>query len=287
MSECPLCKSQTNRPFARLESFGYPLSYLQCKNCGFVFQDPDSTQAFDPSFYTETYRKIYQASAEPTAKDLRQQELRAADKLAFLKAEGLNPSRILDIGASSGLLLATLRDGLNAQVLGVEPGDAYRAAAAERGIEMKASVEDLLASRPERFDLVTLMHVLEHLPQPRASLAQILDELLNPQGYILVEVPNFYAHDSYELAHLACYTPSHLRQMLEQAGFEVLEERQHGWPRSKTLPLYLEVLARPASARQKEPVRAEQAVALKRRLGLLRRKIMQRILPRKTWLPLE
>lgn len=287
MSTCPLCQAEAAREFTRVESFGYPLSYLQCGHCGFIFQDPEKTEAANPSFYAETYRKIYQASPEPTAKDLRQQELRASDQLDFLQAQGIKPKRVLDIGASSGLLLAKLREGLRAEVAGVEPGDAYRAMAQARGISVSPSIEALIASKRERFDLVSLMHVLEHLPDPLGSLRQIREELLSPDGFLLVEVPNFYAHDAYELAHLACYTPHSLRQMLRRAGFEVLVARRHGWPRSRTLPLYLGILAKPAPGAEATAVQAENGVGLKRSWGMLKRKILTRIMPAKTWLPLE
>jgi 2-polyprenyl-3-methyl-5-hydroxy-6-metoxy-1,4-benzoquinol methylase len=144
---------------------------------------------------------------------------------------------ILDIGASSGMLLETMKQEFGAIVTGVEPGDAYRALAEGKGIRMYPSIEALAATQPQHFELVTLMHVLEHLEQPLQVLKQIKEELLSKDGLLLVEVPNFYAHDSYELAHLSCFTRHTLLELLRQAGFELVAFRQHGMPRSEILPL--------------------------------------------------
>lgn len=286
---CPLCGSQHKRLLKEIDSFGYPLRYYLCGNCGFVFQNAAESQAADPAFYQEAYRKIYQATEEPTAKDLRQQSLRANNQLEFIQPRGVcRVQRILDIGASSGTLLATLKKAFNADAFGVEPGNAYRELAQQKGLEMYASVDQLLKTKPEKFDLISMMHVLEHLEDPLAMLNQIRTSLLDPQGFLLLEVPNFFTHNSYELAHLSCFTEHTLRQLLLKAGFEIWSLRKHGYPRSQTLPLYITVLARPIEeAPENYAVAAEHGVAFKRFFGVLRRKIFTKLIPAKTWLPLE
>lgn len=286
---CPLCQSTDNRVFEKPESFGFPLTYYLCHACGFVFQDASTAKAADPSFYEETYRKIYQTTEEPTAKDLRQQRLRAEHLVSFLRANRADhPRRVLDIGASSGLLLETFRDALKTEVVGVEPGKAYRALAEAKGIGMFESVEALRASHPERFSLVSLVHVLEHLEDPVGVLRQIKADLLHHEGWLLLEVPNFYTHDSYELAHLACFTTHTLSETIRKAGFKLVTTKIHGWPRSETLGLYITLLAKPDPlAKADYQVVPEKHVALKRQLGMLKRKVQTKLNPAKAWLPLE
>lgn len=285
---CPLCRRDRIEIFEKVESFGYPIQYLICQDCGFVFQNSETSQAADPDFYQQTYRRIYQACEEPTPKDLYQQTQRALNEAEWLKSLNFNHfANILDIGASSGLLLETFAREFGAKVVGVEPGDAYRALAEARGIPMASSIENLISSNATRFDLVTLMHVLEHLENPIQVLSQIREDLLGENGLLFVEVPNFYAHDSYELAHLSCFTEHTLGEMLRRAGFEPVASRKHGMPRSKTLPLYLTVLARPTSIGAQESPRPETAVRLKRKLGMLKRKVLTRLNPSQAWLPVE
>ncbi len=283
--QCLLCGSEKTKKYQIVESFGHPVSYYLCRNCGFVFQNEAETIASDAEFYEEQYRKLYQSSEEPTAKDLRQQTKRAFEQSRFLRSVHFSPKNILDIGASSGLLLDTLRQEFGAEVTGVEPGNAYRALAESRDIPMFSSIESLCETNHKRFDLVTMMHVLEHLPEPLETLRKIRRELLASDGALLVEVPNFYAHDSFELAHLSCFTPHSLQEILRLAGFKVQTFRKHGKPRSKTLNLYIAALARPMLEEpEDQKVRAENCVPLKRSLAMLWRKVITRIKPKDTWL---
>ena len=286
---CPLCAHNEARFFSRKISFGFPIQYLICQNCGFVFQDASESQAADPQFYAETYRKIYQSTEAPTAKDLRQQTLRAENQVEYLrKLDVFDPKRVLDFGASSGLLLEKLHEAFGCEVMGVEPGRAYRERAEARGIPMAASLDALMSGNPGRFNLVTMMHVLEHLQNPLETMDTIREKLLLPNGYILVEVPNLYAHDSFELAHLSCFTTHTLTQMLLMAGFSLISVRKYGLPRSETLDLYVEALAINSNCQvMPEHVEPERGVAAKRRAGLLKRQLLTRLNPGKTWLPLE
>lgn len=286
---CPLCGERQARVLEKVSSFGYQVPYYHCKACGFVFQNAAASKAADPAFYAETYRKLYQATEEPTPKDLRQQSLRAEEQVRFLRSCGVNaPGRVLDIGASSGRMLLALREAFQAEAVGVEPGNAYRALAEAEGLRMFPSVESLLESQPQPFQLVSLMHVLEHFDDPLGSLRRIREKLLSPGGWLLLEVPNFYAHNSYELAHLSCFTSASLREMLRKAGYRVVCLRRHGYPRSKLFPLFLNVLAVPLETPSEErATRKELCVPARRKLAMLWRRALSRLLPRKAWLPLE
>ena len=285
---CLVCGSEQYEEFARVESFGFPLVYHQCADCGLIYQDPGASQAADPAFYGETYRQIYQSTDEPTPKDLWVQEHRALSLIKILNTLNIDPpARILDIGASTGVLLQAFQNAFGSEVVGVEPGDAYRRHAQARGITMFASVEELRTDYPPRFDLISMIHVLEHLPDPVGMLSMLRTELLKDSGILLLEVPNFYAHDSYELAHLACYTPHSLQTVLRQAGFHVFFFHRHGFPRSSLLNLYLTLLAQPLPADTPQPpITRDRMVGIKRSAGFIYRRAVQKLFPKKAWLPL-
>lgn len=285
---CILCGSDQHQDFEKVESFGFPLIYYQCDHCGLVFQSSEANQATDPKFYEQTYRQIYQASVEPTAKDVWVQEHRALSLVSHLRTLKIGaPERILDIGASTGVLLETMQDTFGGDVVGVEPGDAYRAHAETRGITMFASINALIETAPVKFDLVSMIHVLEHLPDPVDTLTLIRTQLLSDHGVLLLEVPNFYAHDSYELAHLACYTPHTIQQVLRQAGYHVFFFHRHGFPRSSLLNLYLLSVAQPLPEDAPiPPLTKDRMVQFKRQVSFFYRRVVQKLFPRKAWLPL-
>jgi hypothetical protein len=62
--------------------------------------------------------------------------------------------------------------------------------------------------------------------------------------------------------------------------------RIHGEPRSKILPLYVTALAQPREMDWSRPVRPERSVRWKRRLGMVRRKVAERLFPQAAWRPI-
>lgn len=284
---CPLCgEAAHSHPFDQRSFQGLPVTNRECARCGLVYQSPRMSEAALAEFYEAEYRRLYQGSAGPNPKDLSIQRARAASLLAFTRRYVPGLARHLDIGCSAGLLLEAFRAAYGCQPAGVEPGTAYREYARSQGLEVWASLDELKAAGETGFDLVSLGHVLEHLPDPVGYLAALRTGLLKPGGSLLVEVPNLFAHDSFEVAHLVSYSPHTLAQTLQKAGYEIIALDAHGRPRSEVLPLYLTVLARPAARPAAFQVTPETGVARKRRWGMLRRRLLTRLMPRRAWLPL-
>lgn len=121
---------------------------------------------------------------------------------------------LLDIGCGTGeFLLSCKKDGWN--VVGVEPNlDAKSLTIAK--IEAKNTVFDsldkLLNSKVSaKFDVITMWHVLEHVPNLEETI-KILSSLLSEKGVLLVAVPNFKCFDAefYKENWAAFDVPRHL-----------------------------------------------------------------------------
>lgn len=285
VSNCPLCGNPDSTPFDQRSFRGLPVTNRLCSTCGLVYQSPRMAGKELDAFYAEQYRSLYQGSEGPNPKDLAVQGARAEALYGFARAHIERIARHLDIGSSAGALLQRFQRAFTCQVVGIEPGNAYRQYARQLGLSVYASLEELHSAGEPLFDLVSLAHVLEHLPDPLAYLAELRAGLLAPNGWLLLEVPNLYAHDCFEIAHLVSYSPATLRQTLGKAGFEVIALQAHGRPRSLWVPLYITALARPATASTPFVLQAERYVALKRRLGLLSRAVIARLFPRLAWRP--
>ena len=210
VAACPTCGgflTAFSQPVHEGKAFSQPLSYDLCRSCGLVVMNPQPTQEAIDEFYRVEYRQLYEGASGPVASGLARQQERA-DRLAALVER---PARHLDIGASSGTLLATV--GAEERV-GVEPGDGHRAAAIEAGITMYRSIDEVTGT----FDLITMSHVLEHIADPVGFLRQVRERC---SGRFLVEVPNHYSARTYEVAHLLSFTRESLTATLGRAGFAV------------------------------------------------------------------
>ncbi|MCZ8144447.1 class I SAM-dependent methyltransferase [Flavobacterium sp.] len=129
-----------------------------------------------------------------------------ANKLQLINS--LSPKgAILDIGAGTGDFLLTCKnDGW--QVTGIEPSTKAQSIAMSKGITMTASQNDLT---DHSFDVITMWHVLEHVPDLDAQLHS-LKRLLKPEGTVIIAVPNFKSYDAhhYQSFWAAYDVPIHL-----------------------------------------------------------------------------
>jgi len=282
---CTLCGSPENARFDQREFHGHQVINLICRNCGLVFQSPRMTMAELDQFYQAEYRSMYQGDEGPSLKDINVQMARTISLVSFVDGHINHLNDHLDIGSSTGELLLGFQKAFGTQPFGVEPGGSYRRYAQDQGMEVFPSLDALQQANGSRFDLITMAHVMEHLPDPVAYLIDLREEYLAPGGWLLLEVPNLYAHDSFEVAHLFAFSAHTLKQLVQRAGFEVVALKKHGLPRSLVLPLYITLLARPTSVEKQGPIRLERGVTLKRRLGMFRRRVLSRLFPKRAWIP--
>jgi SAM-dependent methyltransferase len=282
-----MCGASESRLFDQRRFKDQPVTNRICSRCGLVYQSPRMSDKELSEFYKREYRQLYQGGPGPNPRDLAVQRRRAAWLASFTAGRVEVISRCLDIGCSSGELLVRFQEAFQCQPVGVEPGDAYREYAQGRGLKVCASLDELKGDGEAPFDLVSMAHVLEHIPDPVSHLASLREQFLEPNGYLLVEVPNLYAHDSFEVAHAVSYSPHTLVQTLKKSGYRVVALQRHGRPRSQLIPLYLTALARPLSQPHDSEVVPERGVRFKRRLGMLRRRLLTRLFPGKAWQAIE
>lgn len=99
--------------------------------------------------------------------------------------------RILDIGAGVGDFLSVCKnDGW--QTIGIEPSDKAKNIAKSKGVSF---VENLSELENHSFDIITMWHVLEHVPNLEEQITE-LKRLIKPNGTIIIAVPNFKSFDA-------------------------------------------------------------------------------------------
>lgn len=115
--------------------------------------------------------------------------------------------KILDIGAGVGDFLSVCKnDGW--QIIGIEPSDKAKAIAKNKGVSF---VDHLSELESNSFDVITMWHVLEHVPDLENQIKE-LKRLIKPTGTVIIAVPNFKSFDaSYYSNFWAAYdVPIHL-----------------------------------------------------------------------------
>lgn len=114
---------------------------------------------------------------------------------------------LLDIGAGTGDFLKIAQEK-GWQIQGVEVNDNARNNASKKGLHLQATLSSFSNTQ---FDVVTLWHVLEHLPDLEKTVSEI-ECLVKPGGHLLIAVPNFNSYDAkkYKEFWAAYDVPRHL-----------------------------------------------------------------------------
>jgi SAM-dependent methyltransferase len=131
--------------------------------------------------------------------------------------------RVLDVGCGSGATLVVLQEF--GPVMGLDPAWLALQFCRERGLrDLLQGEASFLPLQAGRVDLLTLLDVLEHIPDDHAALRE-LHRVLAPDGWLLLAVPAYQflwsEHDE-ALSHCRRYTAPELRAKVEEAGFTVV-----------------------------------------------------------------
>lgn len=98
---------------------------------------------------------------------------------------------LLDVGAGTGDFLKVAKEK-GWDVYGMEPNKSASSLSSEKGIQLKSSLNEF---EGKQFDVVTLWHVLEHIPNLEKTILQ-LSNLVKPNGTLIIAVPNFKSYDA-------------------------------------------------------------------------------------------
>jgi SAM-dependent methyltransferase len=198
-----------------------------CGHCGCAQAVIDAAWHSDIKQIYAGYAPYYQsAGAEQSVFDqsgaATSRSIRLVSRLhaeAPLAAEG----RLLDIGCGNGALLRSFSRTFTGWTLaGLDVHDHLRPVI--EGIER---VEHLytcpLEEVPGRFQLVSLIHVLEHIESPRDYLVSLRDKL-EPSGLVLIQVPDCEQNPFVLMVadHASHFFLPVLKRIVESAGYEVI-----------------------------------------------------------------
>ncbi|MDH3213953.1 MAG: class I SAM-dependent methyltransferase [Myxococcales bacterium] len=243
VAACPVCGAEQARP--RFEIEGLAWRVVVCSGCGLGRPQPMPDAKEVRAFYEDDYYGEPGTKFQPVIEALVRWV--GARHSAFLSRGLAAGGRVLDVGCGRGVVLGSLADQ-GFEVHGVEIS-----AEAARGADPRAAIRIapglVEAGYPEAFfDEVLIWHVLEHLRDPRGTLAEAR-RILRPGGRLVVAVPNFSSLQArwtgaawFHLdlpRHLYHFPLSALRDLLRGTGFAVdsehhfsLRQNPFGWIQS-------------------------------------------------------
>ena len=120
--------------------------------------------------------------------------------------------------------------------MGVEPDEGARSRGLKKGTRAMAGIKEL----PDTpFDIITLWHVLEHLPDP-GEIIDSLGERLAHNGYLILAVPNYRSFDArhYGSFWAAYDTPRHLWHFTSDAMVALMQSK--GFQLAQKRPMWLD-----------------------------------------------
>ncbi len=131
-------------------------------------------------------------------------------KLKLIESCHAESKTLLDVGCGTGDFIQVAKQN-NWKVTGIEPNEQARSIANKKNKDSVFDVNQLVKLQPQSFDVITLWHVLEHLPNLEEDMATF-KKLLKPTGTLIIAVPNYKSYDAqYYKEFWAAYdVPRHL-----------------------------------------------------------------------------
>jgi len=214
LTKCPLCKSgHFNNHLVVKDHSVSQESFTLCKciKCSLIFTNPRPDQKNIGKYY-ESEDYISHSDKGNNIINILYKIVRTytlGEKVSWINKYGKNKGRLLDYGCGTGHFLQ--RANKNGwQAIGVEPNkQAAEIASKNKDLKIYGSIDQL--NQENKFDAISLFHVLEHVHDLTSTMNMLLDKLKR-RGTLLLAVPNNNSLDAkhYKEKWAALDVPRHL-----------------------------------------------------------------------------
>jgi SAM-dependent methyltransferase len=218
---CPVCGSSGHEiPEYR------SVDLHQCLGCGLIFHGGAAAEVeeeYANGDYEATHAMYFDEGLVFT---------HIAEQRIRWLSQRVSSGSLLELGPGGGFFLdAAQRAGFDP--VGVEPSPELAArAVSEFGVQVECGFLDEVELSRDRFDVICMFHVFEHVADPIDLLAQ-LGGRLNDDGLVVMEVPNIASAMAQRRAdrwgavqpielHVSHFTPESLSDVVGRAGLEIL-----------------------------------------------------------------
>lgn len=235
LTSCPVCNEGKLKPSDEIKDHfltGETFQISRCVNCGFLFTNPrpekkDLGRYYQSEdYYSHSKKKkglitfLYDAVKN-----------RALNQKYQLISKYKKKGVILDVGCATGEFLYHFYHR-GWKTIGIEPAEQPRKFAIENyGLEVKPE-ESIARLNPGSFDVITMWHVLEHVPDLNGRMNEIR-RLLKADGLLVIALPNYLSWDAnhysgfwagYDVPrHLSHFTTDTISKLLQKFDFRITE----------------------------------------------------------------
>ena len=235
ITNCLLCGSHKS-------GIVHPPDIVRCEECGFVYLKERPTQKWMENYYKDVYAVNEPAAAvtvsvpeDVNLLDCKKEYIAAQRKDLFEEAVSflgydIKSKTLVDIGCGWGALLYNARKS-GMSVIGFEfTNHNVRFAREQLMLDVRQQQFTDTDLQPNSVDIVTMSHVLEHVPDPFLLLKKI-NYVLKPGGIFYCVVPNFYSLCSAFLGekwdwldrnwHYSQFTPDSISKLFTNVGLQI------------------------------------------------------------------
>jgi SAM-dependent methyltransferase len=234
--ECNLCGSADTIEVAHQDRYGFPAVLRVCARCGLGFLAPRLTRAEYGRFYERAYRPLVSAyhGRVIDAKTIQEeQRAYAAELVSFLTPSlEVPPRSILDVGGSTGVVAAVLREAYGSTATVLDPAPAELAVAEANGMEVIPGFVEEYDPAGRTWDLVLVCQTIDHLLDVMGALTVIAGTIA-PAGRAFVDVLDVLVtadrsqsvEESVKIDHPFYLTRETARAYFDKVGLVVESER--------------------------------------------------------------
>ncbi|MDR2735146.1 MAG: class I SAM-dependent methyltransferase [Spirochaetota bacterium] len=241
MPPCNICGTEITPapPLYTIDRFMQPFDIHQCPSCGFLFMYPAPDAGELAIIYSEDYYTASAGKKRYTYLDERKNPAghravntaRIARALRAVKKTFLEiPLNFLDVGCSFGALVQEA-NALGCRACGIDISAYTVDYAQQEGLDVRRASPEAIPDFGFAFHIVSMIEVIEHLPDPRAALAEIA-RVMCPGGLLIVQTANMdgrqarkagSAYHYFLPGHLSYFSRKTLSRLLRECGFEKMQ----------------------------------------------------------------
>jgi SAM-dependent methyltransferase len=222
---CSVCNGASSYAGAK-DSF----RLYRCSRCSFLFVWPipnNTLDVYSDDYFTGAKKGFGYIDYDSDKRPMQSAFLTYLDLIGGFQPK---PGTLLDVGAASGFFLNLARDR-GWQTCGIEPSGAAVEMAKQKGLDVRQGVLAPGVFAEGSFDVVTMLDVLEHIPDPAGALATVRN-ILRPGGLVAINTPDSGSlwarmlgmrwHLIVPPEHICLFSKDSLRKIVGDHGFEIL-----------------------------------------------------------------